>query len=95
MDSNDYSVHPGAVGRRIEIVADLDRVRVWCEGAVVADHPRCWAYHQSITDTVRAQAAAALRHDRFTVITPAAATEVEQRPLTDYDNAFGLNQQVM
>ncbi|MEV0291927.1 IS21 family transposase, partial [Kribbella sp. NPDC050820] len=75
---------------RIEIVADLDRVRVFCEGAVVADHPRCWAYHQSITDTVHAQAATALRQDRFTVLTPAAATEVEQRPLTDYDNAFGL-----
>jgi transposase len=96
LDSNDYSVHPTAVGRRIEILADLDRVRVFCEGAVVADHPRSWAYQQSITDIAHAQAATALRHDRFTVVTtPAAATEVEQRPLTDYDNAFGLNRQVM
>jgi transposase len=95
LDSNDYSVHPKAVGRRIEIVADLDRVRVFCEGAMVADHQRCWAHHQSITDTAHAQAATALRHERFTVVAPAAATEVEQRPLTDYDNAFGLNQQVM
>ena len=28
LDSNDYSVHPGAVGRRVEVTADLDRVRV-------------------------------------------------------------------
>src|ERR1043166_1184610 len=28
VDSNDYSVHPAAVGRRIEIVADLEHVVV-------------------------------------------------------------------
>ncbi len=27
LDSNDYSVHPGVIGRRIEVVADLDRVQ--------------------------------------------------------------------
>ena len=27
LDDNDYSVHPAVVGRRIEIIADLDRVR--------------------------------------------------------------------
>ena len=36
-------VHPSVVGRRIEIVADLDRVRVFSGGAVVADHDRVWA----------------------------------------------------
>ncbi len=41
LDSNDYSVHPGVIGRRIEVVADLDRVKVYCEGRVVADHQRC------------------------------------------------------
>jgi transposase len=43
LDSNDYSVHPTAVGRRVLVRADLDRVRVWCEGGVVADHERVWA----------------------------------------------------
>jgi transposase len=90
VDSNDYSVHPSAVGRRIEIVAGLDRVRVFCEGSVVADHSRCWAHHQSITDTVHARAATVLRHDRFAVVAAPAVTEVEQRALTDYDSAFGL-----
>ena len=32
LDSNDYSVHPAVIGRRIEVVADLDRVQVFCEG---------------------------------------------------------------
>jgi hypothetical protein len=25
LDSNDYSVHPGVIGRRIEVTADLGR----------------------------------------------------------------------
>ena len=33
LDSNDYSVHPSVIGRRIEVRADLDRVQVWCDGA--------------------------------------------------------------
>lgn len=40
LDANDYSVHPTAVGRRIEIVADLQRVRVFSGGMLVADHNR-------------------------------------------------------
>lgn len=35
LDTNDYSVHPAVVGRRIEVVADLARVRVWCAGRLV------------------------------------------------------------
>ena len=27
LDSNDYSVHPGVIGRRIEVIADLERVQ--------------------------------------------------------------------
>jgi transposase len=42
-DSNDYSVHPAAIGRRIEVIADLTRVRVLCDGTTVADHDRVWA----------------------------------------------------
>ena len=32
LDSNDYSVHPAVIGRRIEVTADLARVRVSCDG---------------------------------------------------------------
>jgi transposase len=90
LDSNDYSVHPAAVGRRVQVTADLDRVRVFSQGRVVADHARCWARHQSLTDPVHAQAAATLRHDRLSVVHPPAHTEVEQRALSDYDTVFGL-----
>ena len=38
LDSNDYSVHPAVIGRRIEVTADLLRVRAWCDGRLVADH---------------------------------------------------------
>ena len=47
LDGNDYSVHPSVIGRRIEVVADLDRVRAFCDGRVVADHARVWARHQT------------------------------------------------
>jgi hypothetical protein len=36
LGSNDYSVHPTAIGRRVLVRADLDRVRVWCEGRAAA-----------------------------------------------------------
>ena len=57
LDSNDYSVHPAVIGRRIEITADLDRVRVFCDGRIVADHERVWARHQTITDPAHLAAA--------------------------------------
>jgi DNA replication protein DnaC len=31
LDSNDYSVQPAAIGRRVEVIANLDRVRVFCD----------------------------------------------------------------
>jgi hypothetical protein len=90
LDSNDYSVHPSAVGRRVLIRADLDRVRVWCEGSMVADHDRIWARHQTITDPGHVKAAQLLRQQRLAVVPPAAETEVEQRRLADYDSALGV-----
>jgi transposase len=93
LDSNDYSVHPAVVGRRVEVAADLERVRVWCDGRLVAEHVRCWARHQTISDPVHLQAAVQLRRDRA-VIGQAAGrdgAEVQLRCLADYDAAFGLN----
>ena len=90
LDSNDYSVHPSAVGRRVLVRADLDRVRVWCEGGLVADHLRLWARHQTISDPAHVKAAQMLRQQRLAVVPPAAEAEVEQRRLADYDNALGV-----
>jgi transposase len=91
LDSNDYSVHPAVIGRRVEIVADLTRVRVHCDGRVVADHDRLWAKHQTVSDPEHVAAAKTLRRDRIALVGPAAEPEVEIRCLADYDTALGLD----
>jgi transposase len=99
VDSNDYSVHPMVIGRRIEVLADLDRVVVFSDGKTVADHDRVWAWHQTITDPEHLQAATMLRRDRDharvaalrSVPGPVAEPAVEQRPLSDYDTALGID----
>lgn len=90
LGSNDYSVHPGVIGRRIEIIADLDRVRAVCEGKLVADHERIWAWHQTISDPEHVSAAKVLRRKRIGMVRPAPEPQVEQRRLSDYDTALGL-----
>jgi hypothetical protein len=85
IDANDYSVHPGAVGRIVQVSADLQRVRVHCEDRLVADHSRCWARHQSLTDPVHRAAAEALRREHRPGWRTGLDAQVEIRPLTDYD----------
>src|SRR5499427_7570668 len=89
LDSNDYSVHPAVIGRRIEVTADLARVRVACGGQLVADHQRIWAWHQSITDPAHLAAARMLRRDRVTALRRSPEPEVQVRALADYDTALG------
>jgi transposase len=91
LDSNDYSVHPAVIGRRIEVTADLARVRVLCDGQAVADHERIWAWHQSITDPAHRAAAQALRHQRAAALRRPAEPEVQIRSLSDYDAALGVD----
>jgi transposase len=91
LDSNDYSVHPVAVGRRVEVRADLERIQAFCDGRLVADHGRCWARHQTISDPAHLAAAAQLRHQRAVAGHPSDAGEVQLRCLADYDAAFGLH----
>lgn len=90
LDSNDYSVHPSVIGRRIEVIADLARVRVLCEGRLMADHERVWAWHQTISDPEHVNAAKALRRERVGVLRPVGSSEVEQRALSEYDTALGI-----
>jgi transposase len=95
LDSNDYSVHPAVIGRRIEVVADLDRVQVFCEGKTVAQHERVWAWHQTITDPEHREAANMLRHNRISALRavrqPDEQVTVEQRRLSDYDTVLGID----
>jgi hypothetical protein len=96
LDGNDYSVHPAAVGRRVEAAADLERVQVFCDGRLVADHARCWARHQTLSDPVHLAAAARLRQQRAALATDMrrGVEEVQLRRLADYDHAFGLDGEV-
>jgi transposase len=89
LDSSDYSVHPAVIGRRIEVTADLDRVKVSCDGKLVADHERIWGWHQTVTDPAHLAAARALRKERMTLVRPPREAEVEVRALSDYDTALG------
>ena len=91
LDSNDYSVHPAVIGRRIEVRADLLRVRVFAEGKVVADHERAWAKHQTVSDPVHVQAAKALRREGIVLIRPRLEPVVQVRDLSDYDTALGVD----
>ena len=92
LDGNDYSVDPAAIGRRITVTADLERVRAWCDGAPVADHARVWARHQTISDPAHVAAARALRAAHQTTTTRLTDDgQVQLRALADYDTAFGLD----
>jgi transposase len=91
VDANDYSVHPGVIGRRIEISADLHRVRAFCDGKQVADHARVWAKHQTLHDPAHLAAATVLRRQRLEVVRPIEQAEVEVRRLSDYDAALGID----
>ena len=93
LDGNDYSVHPAAIGRRVEILADLARVRVFCDGRMVADHERLWAKHQTVSDPAHVTAAKLLRRKHLDLARTAPAPEVEVRCLADYDTALGLTEE--
>jgi transposase len=91
LDSNDYSVHPAVIGRRVEVVGGLARVRAFCDGRVSADHDRIWARHQTISDPEHVAAARLLRRERIGLVRPTPEPEVEVRALSDYDTALGLD----
>lgn len=91
LDTCDYSIHPLAIGRRIEVSADLDQVLATCEGVEVARHVRSWARHQTITDPDHAAAAAAARKKTGAKApAPAEQPQVEERSLDSYDRIFGV-----
>jgi transposase len=95
LDTCDYSVHPAAIGRIVRVEADTETVRAHLDGRLVADHARCWARHQTLTDPAHADAAATMRHQHHqaadtATATTAAAVQVEERALPTYDRVFRL-----
>jgi len=89
VDSNDYSVDPSCIGRLVDVTADLERVRVRCEGRLVADHARHYARRQTVTDSAHVVVAARLRH---AFQQPRTGEDALVRDLADYDRAFGLSE---
>lgn len=91
LDSNDYSVHPAAVGRRVLVRADLDRVQAFCDGERIAEHQRVWAVHQTISDPAHVEAAKVLRRKHINAARPIPEPDVAIRCLDDYDAALGVD----
>ena len=89
VDTNDYSVDPHAIGRLVDVSADLARVKVHFGGRVVADHPRSWARGRVVTDPAHVAAAAVLRA-AFKAPGPGGTARDLDRDLLDYNRAFGL-----
>jgi transposase len=80
-DTNDYSLDPGLVGRRVEVSVDQRTVTAVAldTGEIACRHARVFAKHRTITALEHARA---LRAGRRGV---SAETPVEIRPLARYD----------
>ncbi|WP_376738576.1 Mu transposase domain-containing protein [Streptomyces noursei] len=98
-DTCDYSVAPTAIGRQVTVLTDNDRVIVLtADGEIVAEHSRCWARHQTLTDPEHAEAGERMRHQthhhhhrhtgQIHAVGPGSMVEVEQRELGSYDRLF-------
>lgn len=83
VDTNDYSVNPRYVGRRVDVQATLDEIVVVCEGTEVARHRRCLAKHQTLLAPEHARALREMRAETAEV--KAVEVMVEERDLSVYD----------
>ena len=84
VDTNDYSVNPRYVGRRVDVAVTLDEVVVTCDGTELARHRRCLAKHETL---LAADHARILRQIRTEAAEQPRAIEatVEERDLAVYD----------
>ena len=87
--TNDYSVHPKAVGRRVHVKVDDATVVVTLGGEVVARHERVLASHATITDPAHDRAREAARA-LAAGPRPVDNGEVEVRDLAVYDRLGNL-----
>lgn len=85
--SCDYSVHPCAVGRLVEVRCDLEWVVVRMGTQEVARHRRSWAPHRTLTAPEH-DAARKVMAAFHAAVLEVAAEEVEERDLASYDRAL-------
>ena len=80
VDTNDYSLDPRLVGRRVEVRVSQREGSAVCldTGELAGRHARSFARHRTITQLEHARALRELRG-------PTPEPEVETRPLARYD----------
>ena len=78
-DTNDYSLEPGLVGRRVEVRVSAREVLALAldTGEIAGRHQRSFAKHRTVTDIAHARALRAGRAE--------PEPTVEIRPLERYD----------
>ena len=81
IDTNDYSLDPRLVGRRVEVRLDQREITAVAldTGEIACRHARCFARHRTLTALEHARELKSQRRDR------PAETPVEARPLARYD----------
>jgi hypothetical protein len=89
LDASDYSADPAMIGAMVDVRADLDRVQVTADGAMVADHARVWARGLTVTDPAHLETARRLRREFREPRSQPPDSDLF-RDLADYDRAFGL-----
>ena len=86
--TNDYSISPRFIGRRVEVAVTLDAVTATCDGTEVARHRRCLAKHQTLLSAEHSRALQAIRAEQR--VAAAVVDVVEERDLAVYDQVLGV-----
>ena len=76
------------------VASAQDTVRIRGGGVLVGEYERCWARQQTITDPGHRKAADVMRQafqHRHPDGRGPSATDVQERDLSAYDRAFGLD----
>jgi transposase len=85
VDTNDYSVNPRFVGRRVDVRVTLDEVTATCEGTEIARHRRFLGKHQTLILPEHMRVLRTMRAEAQLAAAPARDTFVEERDLAVYD----------
>lgn len=87
LDTNDYSIDPRFIGRRVEVVAAQSTVRAIAlsSGEFAASHRRVFARHRTFTDPAHQDQLDRLRSDRKARRRLVSDIEVQLRDLAAYD----------
>lgn len=86
VDTNDYSVNPRFVGRRVDVRVTLNEVVVVCDSTEVGRHRRCLAKHQTLLAGDHARILRQIRSEAAEVKPVDVA--VEERDLAVYDQLY-------